>query len=391
VPVFLAGGWQDEQTGPFFTELMDQFTASPAVRMMTYNGVHSDCFQPQLMAEWKAFLDLFVARRVPAMDPTLVAFSPLLFTYIYDTSARIPTLDRFASARTQAEALAIWKAEPTLYTFFDSGGAPADPGAVGGTFKRSFSRWPPTGARLLRYYLQPGGTLGQQAPSVASSASSFQHDPGAGKRGNLESGSVDSKLPKWDWAPLAAGKAAVFETPALTADQLLLGTASADLWIKSTATEADLQVSISEVRPDGKEMYVQSGWLRASRRRLDPARTTALWPRPTYSKKDYAPLLPGQWVQVRVPFGGFGHAFRKGSKIRIAIDTPGGTRARWRFALEPVPPNTVHTIGHDATHPSSVALSLLPGDRADTALPACPSLRGQPCRAYQAYTNTPAQ
>ena len=391
VPVFLTGGWQDEQTGPFFTELMDRFTGSPSVRLMTYNGVHNDCFQPQVLSELKAFLDLFVARRVPSLDAGLVTLSPLLFKYVYDTTVKMPTLDRFASVKTHAEALAKWKAEPELFTFFESGGAPGDPGSVGGQFSRSFAKWPPTGAKVLRYYLQPAGTLGPKAPAATSAASSFEHDPAAGKRVNLKSGSVASKLPKWSWAPLAAGKAAVFETPALTADHVLLGNGSADLWIRSTATEADLQVSISEVRSDGKEMYVQSGWLRASRRKLDPTLSTVLWPRPTFTKKDHAPLSPGKWVLVRVAFGGFGHAFRKGARIRITVDTPGGTRARWRFQLEKVPAGTVHTIGHDASHPSSVALSLLPGHKADTPLPACPSLRGQPCRAHVAYTNTPAK
>ena len=243
---------------------------------------------------------------------------------------------------------------------------------------------------MLRYYLQPGGKLGLTVPSTAASSSSFQHDPSAGKRINLKSGSVAGKLPKWNWASLATGKAAVFETAPLTIDHLLLGNGSADLWIKSTATEADLQVTISEVRPDGKEMYIQSGWLRASRRKIDPNLSTALWPRQTYTKKDSAPLNPHQWVYARMAFGGFGHPFRKGSRIRITVDTPGGTRARWRVELEKVAAGTIHTIGHDASHPSSVALSLIPGEKADTPLPACPSLRGQPCRTHVAYTNTPA-
>ena len=390
VPVFLSGGWQDEQTGPFFTELLDQFTASPSVRVMTYNGVHNDCYQPQVLSEWKAFLDLFVAKRVPSIPSTLISISPMFFQYIYDSSVSLPDLKRFASVKTHAEAVAMWKAEPEVRNFFDSGGSVSDKGAVGGLFSRTFATWPPTGAKVQRYYLQPGGKLSLTLPTVAAAASSFQHDPAAGKRSNLKSGNVNSKLPKWDWAPLATGKAAVFETPALTADHLLLGNGSADLWIKSTAAEADLQVTLSEVRPDGKEMYVQSGWLKASRRKLNPALSTELWPRPTYTKKDAAPLIPGQWVHVSVAFGGFGHPFRKGSRIRLTVDTPGGTRARWKFELEKVAAGTVHTIGHDISHASSVALSLIPGDKADSPLPACPSLRGQPCRTHEAYSNTPA-
>lgn len=391
VPVFIVGAWQDEQTGPFFSELLDRFTASPSVRIMTYNGVHNDCFQPQVFSEWKAFLDLFVARTVPSIDPTIAAISPLLFKYVYDSTARVDQLKRFASATTHAEAVALWNKEPSLHNLFESGADTTDLGAVGGTFSRSFASWPPAGPKdLLRYYLQPAGRLAAAVPTVSSSASSFAHDPEAGKRGNV-SGSVNKKLPNWRWAQLAAGKAAVFETDALTADRMLLGNASADLWVKSTATEADLQVTLSEVRPDGKEMFVQSGWLRASRRKLDPKRSTALWPRPTYTQEDHAPLMPGQWTFVRVPFGGFGHVFRKGSRIRLAVDTPGGTFARWRFALAKVPAGTTHTVGHDAVHPSSVALPLIPDGKAQTPLPPCPSLRGQPCRTHQAYTNTAAR
>ena len=51
----------------------------------------------------------------------------------------------------------------------------------------------------------------------------------------------------------------------------VLGTASADLWITSTAPDTDLQVTLTEVRPDGQETFVQQGWLRASHRTLDPA------------------------------------------------------------------------------------------------------------------------
>jgi len=390
VPVFLTGGWQDEQTGPFFTELLDQFTGSPSVRIMTYNGVHNDCFQPQVLSEWKAFLDLFVARRVPVMDTNLISISPLLFKYVYDSMVSVPPLKRFAQVKTHADAVAMWKAEPTVENFFDSGASLSDTGAVGGQFSKSFSAWPPTGTKVLRYFLQPGGKLATTLPTATASASSFQQDPDAGKRTNIKSGGVNKKLPNWNWLALQANKAAVFETEALSEDHLLIGNGSADLWIKSTATEADLQVTISEVRPDGKEMYVQSGWLKASRRALDPKLSTPLWPRPTFTFKDYRPLIPGQWVYVRIAFGGFGHPFRKGSKIRIAVDTPGGTRARWKFELEKVPAGTVHTVGHDASHPSSVALSLVPGAKAVTPLPKCPSLRGQPCRNHVAHSNTPA-
>ena len=59
-------------------------------------------------------------------------------------------------------------------------------------------------------------------------------------------------------------------TPPLAEDLELLGPGSVDLWLESTLPDTDLQVSLVEVRPDGQELYVQRGWLRASRRAEDP-------------------------------------------------------------------------------------------------------------------------
>ncbi|HZS39153.1 MAG TPA: CocE/NonD family hydrolase, partial [Polyangia bacterium] len=78
VPVFFAGAWQDEQTGPFFTTLLDRFTGAPALRINVYNGVHPDGFAPQILGEWYAFLELFVAERVPIDPSAFRDVSPVL-------------------------------------------------------------------------------------------------------------------------------------------------------------------------------------------------------------------------------------------------------------------------------------------------------------------------
>ena len=63
--VFLASAWQDEQTGPSFADLLDRFDRAPVTRFTLYNGLHADGFAPQVLSEWKAFLDLYVAERRP--------------------------------------------------------------------------------------------------------------------------------------------------------------------------------------------------------------------------------------------------------------------------------------------------------------------------------------
>jgi predicted acyl esterase len=161
-----------------------------------------------------------------------------------------------------------------------------------------------------------------------------------------------------------------------------LGPASVDLWLRSSAPDTDLEVTITEVRPDGKETYVQSGWLRASARKLDPATASALEPRPTYTRADASPLPAGRFSLARVEVFPFGHVFRAGSRIRLAVQAPGGNRPRWEFASLPARGRVVNQIARSGVHPSRVVLPVVPGIAVRTGLPECGALRGQPCRDY---------
>ena len=81
----------------------------------------------------------------------------------------------------------------------------------------------------------------------------------------------------------------MFVSEPLESDQVFIGSASADLWVSSATGEADLGVTLSEVRPDGTEIYIQSGTLRATQRALaDEA--TELLPLHTNLESDAASL-----------------------------------------------------------------------------------------------------
>jgi predicted acyl esterase len=391
VPVFLGGAWQDEQTGPYFFPLLSRFVNAPTVRFSVYNGVHLDGYQPAVLAEWEAFLDLFVAHKIPGLSDLVATLSPQLIQQVFNASLPIPKA-KWSTYTDVDKAIADWKAQPPVRAIFESGAGDAmDLGAPKGTFELDWQKWPPPSLSTLRYYLHADGSLQPDMPTEAQAASSFDLDAANGERINLApGGNVWDKLPDYDWQPPAAGKGLAFETAPFASDTILAGPGSVDLWLQSTVDDADLEVNLIEVRPDGKEMYVQSGWIRASLRGSGPD-ATELWPAPTFMQKDFAPLVPGQWTTVRVGVAGFHHVFRAGSRLRLFINTPGGSRAAWRFALKTFDGATVtHTIGHDVTHASSVALPLVMGASAPSPLPPCPSLRGQPCRDYAAYANRAA-
>lgn len=388
VPVFLAGGWQDEQTGPFFTTLLDQFKSAPVTRITTYNGIHADALAPHALVEMKAFLDMYVAREMIGINENVRTLAPLLFQNVFKASLQIPP-DRFTKYATYEEAKAAYEAEPQLRAIFENG-ATTEVGAPEGSFEMAFEAWPPPSTDPRRFYFNADGSLTPAAPAAAEGASSFLLDPGAGKRVILPPGEdLMDLLPGFDWKPPAAGFAASFESAPLAEDLVMLGTGSVDLWVRSPVDDADIEVTLSEARPDGKEMFIQNGWLRASLRKVAPE-ATELWPEPTFKGEDEALLVPGEWTQVRVGIAGFSHVFRKGSRVRIAVDTPGDSRARWQFALKEFPGEVRYDIGHSSAYPSSVVLPVLKGATTAAPLPPCPSLRGQPCRDLLPIANTPS-
>ena len=387
VPVFLAGAFQDEQTGPFSALLFDKFVNAPVRRLTAYNGVHIDGFAPAVLGQWKEFLDLYVAGRAPRTDPVARFLAPEIFAQAFGTRLDWPP-DRF-SGMTFAQAKAAFEAEPPVRILFENGaGKVGEPGAPVPAWEQSFASWPPPQTAARRLWLQPGGGLKEGAPSEPFAASVFTLDPAAGGRGILVSGSVWDEQPHYQWNQPAAGAATVFISEPLAADAVMVGPGSADLWLRSlSADDADLEVNLSEVRPDFAEVFVQSGWLRASQRKLDAAATSALWPEQTHLEADVAKLTPGEWVQARVGIAPFAHAFRAGSRVRLSIDTPGDSRAEWRFRLLRFAAPARYQIGHDAGHPSSVALPVLSGLTAPVSAPGCNALRGQQCRAYAPYAN----
>jgi hypothetical protein len=150
-------------------------------------------------------------------------------------------------------------------------------------------------------------------------------------------------------------------------------------------------VTLTEVRPDGQEVYIQKGWLKASQRALDPRRSTALRPYQTHQQADVALLDPLTPVLARVEIFPFGTLLRTGSRLRVWIEAPTVVPELWAFT--PFPGPAVNTVLHDAAHPSSLVLPVVPTEArpADAqTLPDCGTVIRQPCRTDPVGADTPA-
>src|SRR5262249_28625436 len=269
------------------------------------NGNHTEPLIPAIFHRWMEFLSFYVRKETPHTPVIASAIVNFLTDSIYLSPRVDLPPDRFDGAAYE-DALATYEAEPGFRVLFESG-AGASPGAPVPAFEKTFDAWPIPGLEPTAWYFGENGTLVPEAPT-GDGADSFIYDPSRSQlttyTGNGDG--IWAALPAWNWRELPAGNALAYATEPLAADTVMIGSGSVDLWLRASAQDVDLQVTLSEIRPDGKETYVISGWLRASRRKLDPVQSTELRPVASHLEADAQPVPPDEFVLTRVelfPFG----------------------------------------------------------------------------------------
>jgi uncharacterized protein len=191
----------------------------------------------------------------------------------------------------------------------------------------------------------------------------------------------------WNWKPNPAGTAVSYLTAPLAQNTTVIGGGAVHVWVKANVPSVDLQATVSEVRPDGDETFVQNGWVRADERKLNTRQSTLLEPVLSLSAKDVRPLPKGRFTEVVIPLYYEGHVYRAGSRIRVVLSAPGGTQPLWAFSHASPATQAKVSVRLSRTQPSSLILPVVPKVTVPTALPPCPSLRNEPCRTYVPYVN----
>ena len=179
-------------------------------------------------------------------------------------------------------------------------------------------------------------------------------------------------------------------TNALAPHVNVIGAGAVRAWVRSSTPNVDLQATITEVRPDGKETFVQNGWVRANVRKLDAQKSTLLEPVLSLRAADVTPMPPNRFVKVTIPLYYQGHTYRAGSRIRVTITAPNGDQPVWSFGETQPKGRATVSIAHSPGMPSSLILPEVRGVNVPTGLPPCPSLRGEPCRVYRPFVNRKA-
>jgi hypothetical protein len=388
VPMFYSAAFQDEQTGPDFASMLSRFPVRPDVKVTVQNGVHTSPFDLEVLWDWIAFLDIYVAGRVP--DPSrMTGFASILTQQILGANSPMVPIppDTWDGVTSAADAKVRFESRPFVVVRMENGAGSDIPGLPLARYQLGFSQWPPAEAKPMTLFFAANGKLAR-ARRHGKKIDSYRPDPEARPMSSLPTGGAWDVIPPYQWLPLVDGTAVAYATPRLRKSLTVVGPGSVDLWLRSSAADTDLQVTLSEIRPDGLETYVQSGYLRASHRKLDEARSTATHPVQTHLQADAAPLPAGEFVPVRVELYSVAHVFRKGSRIRVSVEAPGGDRVAWAFDTPPTDGQVLNEISRGGRRASKLVLSVVPTTE-DTPpdLPPCPSLRGQPCRTYVPAVN----
>jgi len=388
VPVYLGGAWQDEQTGGHFPDSLEKFTGSPAFYATMSNGGHVESLANLTsFNRYADFLYLYVAHEVP---PALwKSFAgPQLASSVTGIGGLKAIPGNNYTGLSYRQALKKYSAPGHIRIMFESGAAKGEPsGAPAARFQKTFAKWPIPGRKVTRFYLHSGGKMSRTSVEVGAGKAaprSFSADPTALPTTDFDAatgGNIWGAHPTYDWKQIPKGKGLGWITAPLKQNTVTIGSGSLDVWVKTPARDVDLEATITDVRPNGKEVYVQSGWLRASHRRLDTKRSTATLPVHTDLARDARDMPFGTYQKLRLEIFPFAQPFRKGDRIRITLDAPGNARPSWAF--DTLDHGQKVTVATDRRHQSLLALSVVPGISVPKKAPACRSLRSQPCRTYR--------
>ncbi len=294
------------------------------------NGSHTESLSLGVLGRYADFLDLYVGRRVPGGAKNFVA--PILSASLTGVEGLSlpPGIDY--TGMNYRKALKTFEAQDPIRILFEEGAADGQPsGAPLPRFEKSFKAWPIPSAVPTTWHLGASGklrdTLARRTLGVDGQRS-YLADPSVLPDTTYtgSSSSIWQAHPTYDWQQIPEANGLGWISAPLEENVVAVGTGSVDLWVRTAAGDTDLEVTLSEVRPNGREIYVQSGWLRTSHRKLDPAKSTPISPVHTDLEADASPLPAGVFTKVRIELFPFAHPFRMGSRLRITVDAPGGSR-----------------------------------------------------------------
>ena len=205
---------------------------------------------------------------------------------------------------------------------------------------RGEQEWPLARTQWREFFL--GGKAGNAVRTLADSAgrdgqAAYTYDPAS-----PEARTGNPRL--------------VYRTEPLDSDLEVTGPIALNLWASSSAPDTDFLVSFRDEAPDGQVRELTRGWLRASHRRLDTARSRPWRPFHPHLKPEL--LTPGEAYELAIEIWPTSNLFKAGHRIRLEIaSSDDQSELRHHTSLAALARNT---ILEGRSHPSRLLLPVIP-------------------------------
>ncbi len=249
-------------------------------------------------------------------------------------------------------------------------GAPVRLHVRGANLWREEAEWPPRRATPVAYYLRqgPSGSVTSLNDGALSTAAAAAETP------------TSYTYPDWQWVNGVAvtgpdgrvdpvRRVLTFTSAPLEEDLEVIGPIVLKLFASSTTIDTRFIVKLTDQHPQDEAARakgeqpaftpVSKGWLKASHREKDAARSTPQ--RPFYTHTDPQPLTPGEVYAFDIEVLPVAYVFKRGHRIRLEIAN-GDSPATDGVFSHPYHPSLMgtDTIHHDGAHPSCLVLPVVP-------------------------------
>lgn len=215
-----------------------------------------------------------------------------------------------------------WTNQPRVY-YYIMGDPEAEGSETAFNVWRNATNWPVANT-LEAWYFHADGTLNTTAP-IGGNSLSFTYDPrnpvlnGGGTTLTLAKiGAVDQREFEYTDKDFTQHREDIlkFTSPTLPNGIEIVGRLNAQLFIQSNCTDTDFTVKLIDVFPDGREMWIADGILKARYRN-------------GYDAENF--LVSGMPYELNVDLWSTAYYFAPGHRIRVSITSSNYNK----FALNP--------------------------------------------------------
>jgi putative CocE/NonD family hydrolase len=232
---------------------------------------------------------------------------------------------------------------------------------MGANVWKTATNWPLPQTHPTTYYLSGSGGIADRKGQLDAAAPSADapdvytydpHFPAPSLGGHSCCGAQSGPQGPYDQTPVEQrSDVMVYSSAPLAHDTEVTGSTTVDLWAQSSAPDTDFTAKLTVVKPDGQVVNLNDGILRTSFRD---------------SLSNPTPVPPNQPTEYHITVWPTSYEYRAGDRIRLEISSSDYPQfAPNPNTGEPFGQSTnavtaTQTILHDAAHPSSVTLPVIP-------------------------------